>query len=289
MMRHWIARSLVGLVILHVAPVGAAHSDEATPAKIRPVVAQGPIGDNACGPCALYNALVWGSEDLQALAQRLPGKGAVERIEGVIAKYGSKPSEEYAGKRPRYTESDGITWVDLLNLTNDLLRAHDLAAVEGSYLDRQQKETPADCLRRVHKILRTSLDAGLPPIVSVRSFAALSNGKEQLWEGLHGHWITLVEVPAALAEREKGFRFGFLDPESGKLEYGYAYAEEVRNFAAAKGNREKWVWLSNRPFLLVTAPALRLRTQDQPWHARTNIILNYAIYRTKAPERGETR
>ena len=35
-------------------------------------------------------------------------------------------------------------------------------------------------------------------------------------------------------------------------------------------------WISDRPFLLVTAPSLRLGTQAQPWHLRTIIILNFA-------------
>lgn len=276
-LRFVLAAPLVLALLLK--PIGVSRPDDAEPAKHRPIVAQGSIGVNACGPCALYNALVWGSDDLHRLAKELPGDGAAERIKAVIRKYGAKPSEEHA----RYSDADGITWIDHLHLTNDLFRAHGVAPVHGRYLERRDKETPVDGLRRVHKLLRASLDAGLPPIVSVRSFAALNNGKEHLWEGLHGHWVTIVEVPKALAEREKGFRFGFLDPELGTLEYGYAYAEEARDFAATKGNNEKWVWLSNRPFLLVAAPSLRLHTQDQPWHARTTIILNYAIYRTGGP------
>ncbi len=82
-----------------------------------------------------------------------------------------------------------------------------------------------------------------------------------------------------LAVNEMGFRFGYADSATGRIDYGYAYVDEARDFIAAKGNAEKWEWLHDRPFLLVTAPSLRLRTQTVPWSARTIIILNYAIYR----------
>jgi hypothetical protein len=53
----------------------------------------------------------------------------------------------------------------------------------------------------------------------------------------------------------------------------------ILDFTAAKGNAEKWEWLTDRPFLCIVAPSLRLQTQTTPWSSRTVIILNYAIYR----------
>jgi hypothetical protein len=91
--------------------------------------------------------------------------------------------------------------------------------------------------------------------------------------------VTVVEVPASLPENEKGFRFGFADPYTGRVEYGYVHAEEARNFTAARGNAEVWEWVTDRPFPLVTAPSLRLKTQDAPWFARTLITLNHAVFR----------
>lgn len=263
--------------VLILAAAAAAPAQD--PPRRGTVAAQAAIGENACGPCAVYNALQFGERDLAALAGRLPGKSAEEQIRGLIARHGGRPSEEYGDGRPRYSEKEGMGWADVLGLANDALKDGGFKPLEGGYLDRRQGEEPADHVRRVHRALKASLDAGQPPLVSFRSFMAKQNGAEFLWEGLFGHWVAVVEVQDSLAGHERGFRFGFADSWSGRVEHGYVHAEEARNFTAAKGNLKKWEWVTDRPFLLVTAPALRLKTQDAPWFARTFITLNYAVVR----------
>jgi hypothetical protein len=284
MRRDTSPRSACTLAVLTAAFFLAAWSlvsaDEQQ-APSRPIVGQAKIGNMACGPCALYNCLNWGDAKLQQVADRLPGEDAAAKVRGLIKEYGTRSSEAYGEPETRYTDKRGITWVDMRHFADDVLRAHRAGGVGGSYLDRRQREQPAEQAHRVHRILRQSLDAGFPPLIAFRSFVAkqASKDKEFLWEGLLGHWVTLVELPAKLADNEKGFRFGYVDPDTGKLEYGYAHAEEARNFTAAKGDMKKSEWVSNRPFLLVTAPSLRLKTQEAPWFARTTIVLNYAVVR----------
>ena len=91
----------------------------------------------------------------------------------------------------------------------------------------------------------------------------------------------MTAVPERIDDGEKGFRFTYADSFTGRLETGYAHVDEARNFTAAKGDEKRWEWLTDRPFLLVTAPTLRLSTQKQPWQLRTIITINYAVY---APE-----
>jgi hypothetical protein len=251
------------------------------PATVKPILAQAELGDMACGPCALYNCLTWGDAKLRQVAESLPGESGAGKVRGIIQDYGSRTSEAYGEPETRYTDKRGITWIDMQHFADEALRAQRVGGVGGGYLDRKKDETPATQARRVHRMLRKSLDAGFPPLVAFRSFVAKPAGKDKefLWEGLLGHWVSVVELPAELAQNEKGFRFGYVDPGTGKLEYGYAFAEEARNFTAAKGDLKKSAWITDRPFLLVTAPSLRMRTQEAPWFARTTITLNYAVVR----------
>jgi hypothetical protein len=130
-------------------------------------------------------------------------------------------------------------------------------------------------LRRIHGLLGGSIRRGVPVVTSIRSFAPRppAAGGEPVWTGLDGHYVTVTAVQERIDDGEKGFRFTYADSFTGKLETGYAWVDEARNFTAAKGDAKRWEW--------VTAPSMRLSTQKQPWHARTIIILNFAI---TAPE-----
>jgi hypothetical protein len=244
----------------------------------KPVLTQTAIGERASGPCALVNCFRWGDAKLGALIDRVPGRTDHDRAHHIIKKYGGRPSEENGDGKLRYDEKMGSSWVDMCYLVNDLLRDHDLKAVQGNYLDRGKDEGLRRHLQRVHRLLAQSLDAGFPPIVSVRAFYAKDYGNEFKWDSLEVHWVTLVEIAPVLAANEMGFRFGYADSATGRIDYGYAYVDEARNFAAAKGNFAKGEWLDNRPFVVVTAPSLRLLTEAVPWSSRTTIILNHAIY-----------
>jgi len=273
-----------------VAPPTAGRPDaqaaRATAAD-KPIVEQSLAGENSCGPCALYHALAWGDARLAAVAKKL-GREPADAVARLIELYGGKPSEAYGGKRARYEAASGITWIDLGRVVDDLLADHRLPAAAAGYLDRRRDEPPFAHARRVHALLRDSLRAGFPPLLSIRSFCARRDpekgGRDEdafEWQGLGGHWVAVVEVQAELAKDEEGFRIGFVDSESGKLLFGYAFAEEARNFTAARGDAEKWEWVTNRPFLLLAAPRPTMSVQDAPWHSRAIVTLNFAITRPK--------
>lgn len=247
-----------------------------------PVVAQEPIGKNACGPCAVVNTLLRAKAPWRALLDRVEGATPPDKARTVAGLFAKKPSGAYGKGEPAYNEKRGMAPADLAASFNELLTelgSKDL--LEGSYLDRRAEESLDEHLRRIHGLFAASLKQGMPVLLSVRSFAPEVNArtKEFQWTGLVGHFVAVTEVPETLRSGDKGFPFSFADSYTGKLESGYAFFDEARNFTAAKGDEKNWKWVTDRPFLLVTAPSLRLATQDQAWYLRTTIILNYAIVR----------
>jgi hypothetical protein len=272
--------ALTGCLALSASPAAGQE----TPRKPHLVVVkQESIGDMACAPCAVINMAARGSEELQARAAALPGDTPEQRVRALIDRYGSKPSTIYTDKRNRYTAKHGVAAEELADLVNDFLADGGGLRVVGEYLDRIKDEPAEKHLRRVHELLRKSLEAGVPPIVEVRSFAARPAGDEHKWQGLMGHFVTVVEIDPAVPEGDKGFRFRFADSYTGKIETAYAHAEEARNFSATRRfsvspeGVEQWEWITDYPYLVVTAPSLRLLTQKEPWHARTIIVLRHAV------------
>jgi hypothetical protein len=246
------------------------------------IVSQKEAPSNACGPASILNALLYSRGPLSRLYDAVPGETDAAKIRHLLETYGNRASVSYE-QGARYRKN-GIACEDVTAVFNDLLGALDAPRVEGTFLDRLEEEATGDHLRRVHERFRASIAAGVPVVTSFRSFAAAHDEKKKawLWEGLFQHFVAVIEVQETLDEGEKGFRFTYVDSDTNRREFGYARIEEARNFTAAKGNAETWVWRKNRPFLCVTAPSLRLKTQNQPWYARTVITLNYGIFRTEA-------
>src|SRR5688572_29086240 len=286
--RSWVATAAIVAAALACAAgagAGARETETATAAVAaavdRPIVRPDAIGANSCGFCALYHSLAWGGTELAAAAAKLGGATDADKVEQLIARYGAKPSEAYAGTRARYVASSGITWRDLGVATGELFADAGLGTIVSGYLDRQKDERHAAHARRVHRLLADSLAAGMPPVLSIRSFTVREvDGKKQ-WQGLMGHWVTVVDVQPELGDGEQGFRLGFVDSETGRRQWGYAFADDTRWFLAAKGDSEKFEWLTDSPFLALVAPKPGLATGEEAWSTRTVVTLNYAIGRAK--------
>src|SRR5262245_16792877 len=89
------------LILILLTGPGLLASPDARREASATVVAQKTIGDMACGPCALYNALANGAPELRAIAAKLPGDTPAERVKMLIKGYGAKLSPTYNGKRNR--------------------------------------------------------------------------------------------------------------------------------------------------------------------------------------------
>lgn len=267
-------------VLLGTAAIGYAGDSPFIEVPVDPaaVLDQMAVSKIGCGPTAILHSLRFGNDARRAAFDAVPGDGA-EKIKLIMDVHARKPSGEYQkGERLR---GDGIACRDLTDMMNEVLAEAKLPAVEGIFLNREKHETPEALLRRVHGRMARSLEAGVPVIVSLRTFAAQPDRKKAdgySWHGLHGHYIVVTRIPRELSEFDRGFPFTYLNSDPGKMESGYIYAETVRGFCAIRGNDEDFEWLEDSPFLLITAPKLKMKTQNQPWWARTTITLNFGLF-----------
>lgn len=245
--------------------------------QVSPIVSQTAVGEYACGPCALVNALLRARHPYRQALQSLDGLSTVDQARELASRFGAQPSQVEAGQR-MFQRERGITWVDLHAATNHWFEGVGVPPLAGGFLDRRKGEPLSEHMQRVHRLLQRSIEVGMPVVASVRSFApAPADDGGHLWHGLVGHYIAITDV-SLLTSGDKGFTIRYVDSETGAEESGYVSFDEARNFTAAKGDWSKWEWLVDRPFLVVTAPSLRLGTELQPWHLRTVIVLNYALY-----------
>ena len=270
----------VFVLLLSVSPVGSA--EPATPGETRPaVVHQATLGKEACVPCSLFNALNQGGAPERAAARRLAGTNDLERVRTLIAAYGKKPSVSYPGKS-RY-EGDGKTSCpDMLAMAQDACHACGLRAVEGSYMERARNESGSNHLRRIHALLRQSLDEGFPPVVQLVSFSAVQTNKQGYdwrWEPLMGHAVCILEAPRSLGETARGFVFHYADSDTGQVLEGYLCEEKQRSLVAARGDGWRGGGPPVRPYLFAVVPDLPLDTPQQPWYLRTAVAFTYAVFR----------
>lgn len=282
-------RAFLTTIGLAAAGTAATTGRERTPPDAPPeAVSQQAVGNMACGPCALANALAHGDAACRRAFARLDGDTPLDRVETIIRKFGDKPSETYRGRRTRYLSGEGTTAEDIPLYANSLLGSVDLAPVKGQWLNVRAGESSRAHLRRMHKVFSDALAAGMPAVVEVRSFGAntvAEKGPE--WNGLQGHWMPVVGVePATLPVRATGFVCRFADSAAGTIIEGYAYAELHRPFTATHGftpredGTRKWDWITGYPYILLQVPGLALNTQKCLWHERTYLSLQYAACRS---------
>jgi hypothetical protein len=247
----------------------------------------------ACGPATFLNALRFGPTAFQNAYSALPGNSDSEKLANIVSDHGSVPSASMPGQS-LFASNGGVFADDANTYFNSILAGHS-EPMSWTYFDVAPNEAPSQHLRRVHRILASSLEQGVPVITSVHSFAARKQNDDTFsWNRIGGHFILVFAVPGQLNEGASGFIFQFVDPNVSKPCEGYIYSEIVRPFVAAKescagyilntatnhfeplkGSREtKWI---ENGFLHVVSPSLWLKTQGEPWHARTFLVLNFGL------------
>ena len=242
-------------------------------------------GEGSCGPCAVGNALLRGDAAGRRAFGALPGSTADARLDALVTRYGRQPSETYGARRMRFEPGQGIANDDLLHLTNDFLAASQLPNAQGQWLDRAGEEAGTAQVRRVHGLLRASLARGLPAVVEIRSFAADPGSAKEPWVNLSAHWLALASVDADLAAEALGFGCRFADSSSGREVPAFVSAEIFRPFNATRGFRLKpdgskeWLWITGRPYLLLTIPDLPMYANTRGNSARTLVALTYLLAR----------
>ncbi len=276
------------LTILGLSSASALTGRAANVEGGAPEVLRQRNGEGSCGPCAVSNSLLRGDAAGRKAFGALPGGTADARLDALVARYGAKPSETYGKGRARFEPAQGITNDDLANLANDFLRDSNLPGIHGQWLDRAGEETGVAHTRRVHGLLKTSLAHGLPAVVEIRSFAADPASSKEPWVNLSAHWLALSSVEPDLAAEPLGFSCRFADSSSGRVIPAFVNAEIFRPFNATRGFKlradgsKEWLWLTGRPYLLLTLPDLPMYANTRPNPARAFVALTYMLTRPAA-------
>lgn len=236
----------------------------------------------ACGPAAMANALRFGVPGMREALDSLVGNDDTTRLRFLIDRYFKNVPSEIFPTAKRLGHK-GVLAVDLKNACNDLLREHNLEPLDQLELHRLDGERDRDFLERVHGKLLSSLRRGTPPIIQVRSYAAMQEeegGAKVVWKATNNHFLVVTRVPTELRKQDMGFVFDAIDPNGGRLVSGYVFGEPHLPFQAEKGQDSptQVEWLSGRPFLLVKAPGVvSLQPRKAIWRDRVVVALSAVI------------
>jgi hypothetical protein len=177
------------------------------------------VSGNACGPTALLNAFRFGSPAWQRASDAIAGETDKQQIYTVIRESGMRPSGSIKG-RPRWSQK-GVNLMDLRDIANELTRGHFLPMLSQEVLFVKPREHPKKLLARAHQRFETSLDKGLPPIVSLRRYVhRRENGKPAEWVVLDAHFVTITAVSRKIAAAATSFPVTYADPWGGKIWQG---------------------------------------------------------------------
>lgn len=236
---------------------------------------------NACAPSAMINSLKFGNEGMRSAFGSLLGGNDSTRLVYLVDRYfRNRPSTVVRGeKRWRF---HGVYVADLVQSFREILEEQELSPCSAEYLDRIEGETDPQQLNRVHGWMADSLEKGFPPVLSLRSFMVKTrpeHGDEPRWEPGFHHFVVVQSIPRDVLPGAAGMEIRVIDPHTGSISGIHIHPEPAEQpFMALKGNVEKGEWIGGRPFLLVTAPAIRsLRPAGLKWSDRYLVVANYLI------------
>lgn len=243
-----------------------------------------PDSSEACGPAAMLNVLRQGTPKMQAAYASLVGADERRRLRFVIDRYfNNKVSMVFP--RAKRLGHHGVFPLDLKNACNDLLKENGIEALSRLDLSRKEGEADRDFLQRVHGELKRSLRRGVPPIIQLRSYAALRDKQGDamvMWQAANNHFVVVTRVPSELRAQDDGFAMDLIDPNGGRLLTAYVFGERHLPFRAEQSvsSPAPAKWLTGRPFLLVKAPGVvSLQPRKATWEDRVIVTLSEAIGR----------
>ena len=91
-----------------------------------------------------------------------------------------------------------------------------LPAISEETLFLRPGETQKAFLSRVRSRLARSLDAGFPPILSIRRHVK----RGDRWVTIQGHFVTITSVPGNIVGTDDSFPVGYVDPWGGNFREG---------------------------------------------------------------------
>lgn len=58
-------------------------------------------------------------------------------------------------------------------------------------------------------MLKSSLERGVPVMISLRSFGGFLNENQLTWKGISNHFVVLTKIPKQLGDHDLGFSFEY--------------------------------------------------------------------------------
>ncbi len=166
-------------------------------------------------PCGLLTALRFGDANWQKSAAAVAGATDRDRLLTIIRTWGLLPSKSLPSRK-RWSRH-GVNVDDLCDIGNEMTQNHWRQLMKCEVLLARPGETSPKLLARVHDRLSTSLERGLPPIISVRRIVKQgSDDRAGSWEVLQGHFVTVIAVPTVLEKSATEFPITYIDPWGGK-------------------------------------------------------------------------
>lgn len=215
-MRRWVGSSLLGMAMSAMLSATPAMREVPNPSAVP--ANQLLVAGNACGPAALLNAFRFGNEQWQRVSGTIAGESDKQRITTIIREAGMRPSAHIKG-RTRWSRK-GVNLADLTDMANELARGQYLPVLTQEVLFRKSGESPEKLLQRVHKRLGTSMEKGLPPVISLRRYVLRKESGAEQWMVLDAHFVTLASIPKKLENGARSFSVTYIDPWGGKIRAG---------------------------------------------------------------------
>mgnify|MGYP003641017960 CR=1 FL=1 len=234
---------------------------------------------NACGPASILNLLKFSRAEYQSAYDGILGAKDKVRIRFFVDRY-FRNRRSVIYKDQKRWGVHGVQSADLVTGLNEFLSENALPKLNAGYLDRQVDESAAEHLNRCHEMIAASIENGVAPIISLRSYLVREQEGEDAdpaWETGRHHNLVVIDVsekPDAL-----GFRVVALDPWMGRKVELYLHVESnSQGFRALKGVEESGKWLNGEPFLQVLAPQVSsLQPVDLKWSERFVVVANFLI------------
>lgn len=268
---------LVTLILLvqHIL-FSCTSSNDLVPFKKEEAVDQLDYSTVSCGPASILNSFRFGNPERLKFYNSLKGDSGLDKLKNLIEKYFQGKSDYY--KSSDVIDEEGVRSLDLLKRTNNILEGSGIREVNGCYLDRQPQETGRHFVKRIARMLKGSLDKGVPIIAVVAAYSTKNEREKMGWERVGGHFVVIRSIKIDPSKEVLSFDCNYIDPEGGCIRRAFVFAEERRPYGAWKYlGDDKNEWLSNNPFLLFTAPFLDIGIKQKKWHHRTQLLLTYAI------------
>ncbi len=219
-------------------------------------VNQRVIDKNGCGPTSLMNAYRFGSPAWHVGYDKLGANidsTNKQKFTDLVNRFGIHISRHNG--MVRWDKRNGISTPDLCDMANDYQRSRRTNLPQLSVYTHfnPSDEANVTLLQDVHKKLRNSMLKGFPPILTIKRFTQRSMGGFLIWKQVHGHFVTLYEIPGRIAPEATSFKIKYVDPWGGRILTGTVKIPE-QSFYAIDSTLSKNLKFRKSPTLVVDFP-----------------------------------